>query len=144
MFDKTAANRGWTLPVAWWACISEAFLCFVRGVIPVPIVGVQRKRYRFARRRARNMTLMTRHIGGLRRCAAIRRILPTTELCVTSKTPCNILHALIVDPECDDRQLPTTDRAWGCRPRRRFVERQHPQTVANAPQSSCAKSDAAV
>src|SRR5271166_3321082 len=56
-----------------------------------------------------------------------------------------ILRALIVDLECDDRQLPATDRPCGrlMRLGRRFVERQRPQTIADARQSSRAKSDAA-
>jgi hypothetical protein len=56
-----------------------------------------------------------------------------------------ILRALVVDLECDDRQLPATDRACGRhgRARRHFVERQRPQTITDAGQNSRAESVAA-
>ena len=49
-----------------------------------------------------------------------------------------ILRAFVVDLECDDRQLPATDRACGRhgRARRHFVERQRPQTITDAGQNS--------
>src|SRR5271155_175801 len=67
MLDKTAANRAWTLPLAWCACISEPFLRFVSGGIPVPIARVQGQRHRFApQARTCDVAAMAHHIGGLR------------------------------------------------------------------------------
>ena len=58
---------------------------------------------------------------------------------------CQILRRLVVDFECDDGQLPTSNRARNCRAlkRRRFIERQCPQTIAETRQASSAESDAA-
>jgi hypothetical protein len=45
-----------------------------------------------------------------------------------------ILGRLVVDLECDDGQLPTINGARDRRTheRRRFIERQHAQTIADA------------